>query len=210
MIEMGDFVGDKDKFCTDCAMMPCSCLLTYLNLKLQTLVNNNGRAGDSREESRKREAEDASEDAGHQHQCLEADAEHQKEGQLHHPQHQGDGVDSIGDRTVAPQKPASRKRKAGGQLHHHWGDGAAHQNSPKMTKKSLPDDDRACVMMDDERGLHLLQEHPLNHEENCPAETPTYIPQTSLISLHLVLHSPGDRRATPTQSSQTPPSRRPR
>ena len=69
MIEMGEYVGDKDKFCTNCAMMPCSCLLIYLDLKLQTLSKNQGRAGDTRRESSTREAEDGANDAGHQHQC---------------------------------------------------------------------------------------------------------------------------------------------
>ena len=36
-MEQGDLIGDIDKFCTDCAMTPCSCLLLYLDLKLNKL-----------------------------------------------------------------------------------------------------------------------------------------------------------------------------
>ena len=147
MIELGEYLGDKDKFCTDCAKMPCECLLTYLELKLQILKSSSGGAEDA-----------GGKDAGHQHQYLnEADAQHRTEGQLHHPQHQGDEVAPNGAK-------ASRKRKAGGQLHHQWGDGAAHQKHPKKKKKFLPDDDeKAGGMMDDERGLHQHHEEPLHH-----------------------------------------------
>ena len=60
-IENGDLIGDIDKFCTDCAMMPCSCLLMYLDLKLREL-NHDSRV--SREEEERRSNSRASTEAG--------------------------------------------------------------------------------------------------------------------------------------------------
>ena len=59
MIMLGDYVGDQKKFCTDCTMTPCTCLLTYLDLKLESL---------RRMRSRNWEQAGTEEDAAHQHQ----------------------------------------------------------------------------------------------------------------------------------------------
>ena len=88
MIELGEYLGDKDNFCTDCAMMPCGCLLAYLDLKLQTLSRSLERGEDTlgRRRSSRERADAGGKDAGHQHQRLsETDAQHHREGQLHHP-----------------------------------------------------------------------------------------------------------------------------
>ena len=60
-IENGDLVGNIDKFCTDCAMMPCSCLLMYLDLKLKEL---NQDIKVSREEEERSSNDRASTEAG--------------------------------------------------------------------------------------------------------------------------------------------------
>ena len=145
LIETGDFIGNTGNFCTECAMMPCSCLLLYLDLKLKELSQDIKLPKEEEERSSDRASTEAeANDAGHQHQVLlgEADAQHRRRGQLHHSQLEGGEAASMDLRTALTEPPSrnkGRKRKAGGQLPHQWSGEVAHQNIPENEKKDLPD-----------------------------------------------------------------------
>ena len=168
-MEQGDFIGEIEEFCTDCARIPCSCLLMYLDLKI-TKLNEKVKVPWEVERTRNSGRDPTEEgvgEAGHQHQVLlgEADAQHQVGGQPHHPQSGGGGVASINPQT-ATNEPAPPPVQWGGQ--------AAHQTTKKIEKNYLPDHD-----MDerDAQEAHLIKKK--RKAQTQPATSP-----------HSTAHSP--------------------
>ena len=99
---LGKFRTKTEGWCLECAGSPCVCLLTYLKLRIKILK---GREEEEKQKPannwrKKRRSINHGEDdedkmgAGHQHQAIEADAQHGSLGQLQHQHHQGVGVAS--------------------------------------------------------------------------------------------------------------------
>ena len=187
MLEMGEFLDMDGKMCLDCAMTPCICILTYLELKV---ISRGKKCVDTDRKRKRSNSSTAEEDgAGHQHHNLgvEAEAQHQMGGQPHHHHLLGDEVAFLEEGEKEPQRPAKTMRndKMGGQLPHRGESGeAAHL---KTRRKILPDDEEK-EDLDLDPGQMLLP----------PTETG---PRREDPSARRPPHS-----CSPSQSSPQPPS----
>ena len=95
-----DFIEEAENFCLNCAMRPCVCILTYLDLKIKTMGGGEGKElhGANRDWRKRRRSSEDEQGAGHQHHELHCDADAQQEvwGQLQHQPTLGVGVASVG------------------------------------------------------------------------------------------------------------------
>ena len=91
MIE--DFMREENTWCLDCARQPCVCILTYLDLKIETLKGKEEQKPAENWRKRRRSSHDTEPEdaivAGHLHHLLEADVQQDGWGQPQHHQIQG-------------------------------------------------------------------------------------------------------------------------